>query len=228
MRDLSDELDELITVITEIEAMINERPLTYVSSDLDEPVPLTPSMLVHGCQLTLLPHYSVSADELEDLDYNADQTTLCKRAKHLDLLVKNCWQRWKMEYLPQLREAHIANEKRHRHGHGVSENSVTVGDVVLVHCDNEKRALWPLAVVTRLHTGNDGLVRSVEIKTKRGITNRSVTKLYPLEIKSVGATDDGQSEETKTVVTDEESRPKRTAAIKARSLIKGWISELSH
>ena len=42
--------DELYTAVTEVEAILNSRPLTYVSaSDLDEP--LTPSHLIMGKRL---------------------------------------------------------------------------------------------------------------------------------------------------------------------------------
>ena len=34
---------QLETVITEIEAMLNDRPLTYISSEVTDPEPLTPS-----------------------------------------------------------------------------------------------------------------------------------------------------------------------------------------
>ena len=57
-------LDELVTVVTEIETMINERPLTYVSSEADEPDPLTPSMLVNRRSLITLPRENITADEL--------------------------------------------------------------------------------------------------------------------------------------------------------------------
>ena len=37
-------LQQLETIVTEIEAMLNDRPLTYVSPDLSDPEPLTPSI----------------------------------------------------------------------------------------------------------------------------------------------------------------------------------------
>jgi len=35
-------------IIVEVEAMLNDTPLTYVSSDLGNPEPLTPSYLLYG------------------------------------------------------------------------------------------------------------------------------------------------------------------------------------
>ena len=42
--------DELLTVVTEVEAILNLRPLTYVSSE-DVEEPLTPSHLMLGYQM---------------------------------------------------------------------------------------------------------------------------------------------------------------------------------
>ena len=65
---------------------------------------------------------------------------------------------------------------------GETVNHIKVGDVVLVHCDISKRQHWPLsalAVVSELTLGKDGIARSAFIKTKNGVCNRPITKLYP-------------------------------------------------
>ena len=46
----------LSTVITEIEAVINDRPLTYISNTQSDLQPLTPSHLVSGRRITVLSH----------------------------------------------------------------------------------------------------------------------------------------------------------------------------
>ena len=50
----------------EIEAILNDRPLAYVSSELMDPDPLIPSHLLHGRRITCLPHQSVEINELTD------------------------------------------------------------------------------------------------------------------------------------------------------------------
>jgi hypothetical protein len=229
-------LDELLTLVVEVEALVNERPLTYTFSELDELIPLTPSMLLYGRSLTLVPQHDVTQDELSDPDYSVDPNILDKRSKHLDLVIKQCWKRWKTEYLPQLREAHCANTK----SRGLAtQNMIKVGDVVLVHNDIEKRSHWPLAVVTKLNTGHDGFVRSAEIRTKNGTTNRPIVKLYPLEVSSqteISENDQNPSNidtSTSQAVEDEfpvdvplPPKPKRQAALGAAKLIKGWTREL--
>ena len=41
-------MEQFQTIITEIEAHLNDRLITYVLSDCNEPEPLTPSHLLHG------------------------------------------------------------------------------------------------------------------------------------------------------------------------------------
>ena len=133
-----------------------------MSTDIAEPTPLTPSMSV--C-ITTLPHEHVTEDELSDINYNV--TDLQKRFKILDNLFEKCWIRWRDEYLPALREAHMAKTKRL----GQTTNIVKVGDVVLVHSNISKRAQWPLAIVTKLIPGNDVLVMDLVIDPLQSCTH---------------------------------------------------------
>ena len=70
--------DELLTLVTEVEAVLNSRPLSYIAmDDLEEP--LTPSHLLLGYRVLTLPDPSLS----DDLDYNASANDLSRRMKHL-------------------------------------------------------------------------------------------------------------------------------------------------
>ena len=59
-------LTVLQTLITEVEAILNDRPLTYVSSDMNDSQPLTPSQLLHGRRIVSIPHQHVTEQELDD------------------------------------------------------------------------------------------------------------------------------------------------------------------
>ncbi|GBM13210.1 hypothetical protein AVEN_187982-1 [Araneus ventricosus] len=48
-------VEHLLTVLIEIEGMINSRPITYVGSDTEEPTALTPSHFLLGKRITSLP-----------------------------------------------------------------------------------------------------------------------------------------------------------------------------
>ncbi|XP_063418336.1 uncharacterized protein LOC134700764 [Mytilus trossulus] len=60
------DLDMLHTVVTEIECTLNDRPLTYISTDEKDPEPLTPSHLMYGRRLKTLPHPSNDHSEFKD------------------------------------------------------------------------------------------------------------------------------------------------------------------
>ena len=96
--------DELQTLITEVEATLNSRPLSYVSpDDLEEP--LTPSHLITGHRILSLPEPAMGEDP-DDHTYQPTRERLTRRMKHLAELQHKFWTRWKREYLQELREHH--------------------------------------------------------------------------------------------------------------------------
>ena len=63
---------------------------------------------------------------------------------------------------------------------GNNEQQVNIGDVVFVH-DDSARVNWKLAVIESVNKGADGLIRSANIRTATGRTNRPIARLYPLK-----------------------------------------------
>jgi hypothetical protein len=101
--------DELVTAVTKVEAVINSRVLSYISSDdMDEP--LTPAHLLAGRRLLSLPDCRVNEDNFE---ISAEHLT---RMNFLGKIIENFWKRWEKEYLLELRDAH-------RYGERTSETS---------------------------------------------------------------------------------------------------------
>jgi len=163
------DLQTFQTVIAEVEAMMNDRPLTYVSSARDDPEPLTPSHLLHGRRLTSLPF--CERPEASCSHSNRDDVT--RRAQRHAQLIDHFWRRWTHEYLTSLRE--------YQRSSGTNHETIRVGDVVIVHDDFTPRSRWTLAVIEELCTGNDGFTRAARIRTSKGLTTRPIVKLYPLE-----------------------------------------------
>ncbi|XP_052761664.1 uncharacterized protein LOC128204293 [Mya arenaria] len=163
--------ETLSTIITEVGAVINDRPLTYVTFGEVETEPLTPSHLLFGRRLTKLP-YS------EDIELPGPRASnfenITKRARTQKKLIDNFRVRWKPEHLTAIREHHRVSGKK--------QQTIKFDDVVQVH-NETPRSSWKLAVMEETITENDGLVRAARIRTQNGHhTTRPIVELYPLEV----------------------------------------------
>ena len=78
---------QLQTLVVEIESILNDRPLTYVNSDLQDPQPLTPSHLLYGRRIQQVPHKLKDLEEVNDPSYVADSTELRKGVNRLTQLI---------------------------------------------------------------------------------------------------------------------------------------------
>ena len=171
--------EELLTAVIEVEAMLNSRPLTYLApDDLDEP--LTPSHLLTGRRILSLPDLPIGNEE----DYlpQPSQDELTRRMNHLNRILEHFWTRWKREYLLELRNAH----RYHGSSQRTADSPIAVGDIVIIHDENQPRGLWRMGRVDSLMRGKDGKVRAASVKTRAKdgkpiILRRPVQRLYPLE-----------------------------------------------
>ena len=59
--------------------------------------------------------------------------------------------------------------------------NLTVGELVVLVDDDVKRGKWPLGRITKVVPSEDGVVRTVEVKTKNGIYTRPAVKICKLE-----------------------------------------------
>ena len=87
-------LDQLQTVVVEVESMLNDRPLTYVNSDLQDPLPLTPSNLLYGRGIQQVLHALYDPEELNDPSV-VNGVDLRKRVDRLTQLIEHFASRWK-------------------------------------------------------------------------------------------------------------------------------------
>ena len=143
-------LHEMNTILTEVEGVINSRPITYVFDDKEGILyPLTPSHLVNSRNLLHLPTYRYH-------EVVSTYETLCKRARYSRFLLCHFTKRWKNEYLLGLMECYKPKDE-------MKEPAVAVGDMVIIKDDQEKRLFWKLAHIQELIPGKDGSVRSARI-----------------------------------------------------------------
>jgi len=161
---------ELETSLCEVESVINHRPLTCVTEDQDDLVPLTPAMFI-----TDLPITDVPEEDLFPIGATAGVLTQKKlgvKRKSLTKLLDELKERFRKEYLGQLIQR--GKEQKTR--------MLKVGDIVLMEKANQKRVLWPMARIEELFPGKDGQVRTAMVRTKTGRFLRPLQRLFPLEV----------------------------------------------
>ena len=165
-------LEEFVTVVKEAENIVNSRPLTY-QSDETRDVPLSPSQLAWGRDLTLMPPLLQPGDPLDE-DYDARAT----RAQYVLLsnALERFQKRWHNEYLLSLREKHY-NRCAENPTHHLS-----VGKLVMVRHDKVHRTEWPLGVITAIYPGERGVIRTAEVEECGRRSLRPVSYLVPLEL----------------------------------------------
>ena len=154
--------EEFSTVLIQIEACLNSRPLVPLNSADDDGIQsLTPGHFLIGQPLMALP----------DPSFSYYSVSLLRRWHLCQNLVRHFWQRWSGEYLTAL--------NRYNKWHFPSRN-VTLGDIVVLREDGTIPTNWPLARVIQTHPGKDSLVRVVTVKTANGIYKRPVSKIAVL------------------------------------------------
>ena len=199
--------DEVSTVVTEIEAIFNSRPLTYLyENELEEA--LTPSHLLVGRRLLSLSE--TPQEEDDDGGYGEQEDVARRRQRYLNKVLDNYWRRWKREYLVDLREYHRLEIKK-SHVPEISE-----GDIVSIEDENRKnRATWKLGKVEAVKKGQDEVIRGARVRLANGnFIDRPIQKLYPIEVNQRGTLTEVKDKCHKT-----DERPKRKAAIIATERI---------
>ena len=154
----------MYTLLSQIEAVLNSRPLSPLSNDPNDLQPLTPGHFLIGEPLT-----APVEPFLQHIKINR-----LSRWQSIERIRQCFWKRWSTEYLSSLQQR---TKWRRQHGHEVKE-----GTLVLIHEDNLPPLKWKLGRVIKLHPGKDNIVRVVSLKTINGEVKRPVTKLCILPI----------------------------------------------
>ncbi|XP_046963286.1 uncharacterized protein LOC124532427 [Vanessa cardui] len=148
--------EELSTLLTQIEACLNSRPLCPLSDS--DVLPLTPGHFLIGEPLITIP----------DEDYSKVNITGLQRWKLVQKMLNDFWKRWSAEYLITLNQRYKWSSK------GAEPE---IGDIVIIRDENLPPAKWLLGKVEKKHTGKDNITRVVTVKTKSGLFKRACNKL---------------------------------------------------
>lgn len=139
----------LVTLMAEVTAINNARPIATIPSDADEPQPLTPTMLLTMKARPLGPPPG---------NFVAQDLYAQCRWRRVQHLADQFWLRWRREYLQNLQPRRKWNKKR---------RNLAVGDVVTVKQTNSRRNQWPLGRIVKAIESEDGQVRKAEVMVRR-------------------------------------------------------------
>ncbi|XP_062703655.1 uncharacterized protein LOC134286102 [Aedes albopictus] len=157
--------DDMETLLCQIEACLNSRPLVALSDDPTDYEPLTPGHFLTGSALKSVP----------DVNYTEIASNRLTKWHHVQKLFQQLWKRWHLEYLSTLqpRSKWLSPPVQ------IEENQL-----VLLCDENSPPMKWPTARIHQTHPGPDGIVRVVTLQTPTGRFLRPVNKVCLLPIAS--------------------------------------------
>lgn len=155
--------EEMSTLLSQIEACLNSRPLSMLPDNSMDPVPLTPGHFLIGEPLIAVPERNYESSNISNL----------RRWQVTQRMLQDFWRRWSNEYLVHLLQ-------RYKWTKNVPEPGI--GDVVLVKEDNLPPARWLLGKVVEKHPGLDKVTRVVTLKCNGSLIKRPISKLCILPI----------------------------------------------
>lgn len=151
--------DEFATIVAEATCIMNNTPLCDSPYNPNEPLPLTPALLLTQ-KLEATPPPLGEFTSVDILSYGKNRY---KRVQHLS---NYFWHRWKNEYLDSLNK---------RKKWCIEGKTLKLRDLVLVKEKNSKRNKWPIGIIEELLKSTDGRIRSVIVST---IDQKGSKKFY--------------------------------------------------
>lgn len=153
--------EEFSTMLTQIEAVLNSRPMSPLSTDPTDLLPLTPAHFLIGRPLT--------APACHDLTGTPTQRLL--RYDRVEQIRQHFWARWSKEYISELQK---------RTKWQTQKDSITPNTLVLIKDENLPPLKWRLGRILQTYAGKDGISRVATIKTETGEIKRAFSRLCPL------------------------------------------------
>lgn len=138
----------LTTLMAEVTAIINARPLVPVSMDPEAALILTPmTLLTQKSKAIPTPPGDFSKSDMYKHQW-----------MRVQVLADTFWTRWQKEYLSLL---------QNRQKWQCSRPNLKEGDIILLKEKQLKRNEWPMGIVMKALPSRDGVVRKMEVKVTR-------------------------------------------------------------
>lgn len=150
--------EEFNTLLVQIEALLNSRPLSPLSSDPNDLSVLTPGHFLTLEPLTILPQVSTVDTKINVL----------RRWQLIQKMHQDFWRKWHLEYMHTLQQRHKWSD---------AQPNIAIGTLVLIANEQCSPMKWRLGRVTQLHAGADKICRVVTLRTATGECKRPVVKL---------------------------------------------------
>ncbi|XP_046619726.1 uncharacterized protein LOC124304951 [Neodiprion virginianus] len=161
--DASLTYEEISTVLSQIEACLNSRPLSALTDDPDDVSALTPGHFLIGAPLNALPEPTLADTP----------TSRLSRWQQLTQMRDHFWTRWSREYIQSL----IPRNKWLQ-----ARDNIKKGHLCLIRNEITPPSKWPLGRIIETLPGNDGLIRVAVIKTATTTLTRPINKIVLLPI----------------------------------------------
>lgn len=177
--------EEMTTLLYQIEACLNSRPLCPISDDINDVSYLTPGHFLIG-------EAPITVPEVNLLEENINRLS---RWKLVQRVYQEFWKVWHSEYLSQLQQ---------RPKWLKAQENIKEGQLVLLRENSKTPAKWPVARILKIYPGDDDNVRVVKLekhtasitppipkdyskyiaklKTHKSILKRSIAKISVLPI----------------------------------------------
>ena len=175
-------LSQLTTILTEVEVVVNSRPLVYVGDDIDSSHVLVPNnFLSMNSNNVIYDHCSEEKDKIYQSNITmSNAEKVLKVWKQGQQKLKQFWKLWRSEYLLNLRER-AQNLMSLKGPTKQAHNSPQVGDVVLIK-EDLPQGRWKVGVIHELVRGKDQMVRSARVLiSPNKCLHRALSLLYPIE-----------------------------------------------
>jgi hypothetical protein len=158
-----EDTEDFLNQLVKVENKLNNRQLTYVSSDPNENESITPNHLLFGQRGHVSsPEVFSSKDEISRKQWSIAQY-------YIDAF----WNRWLQEYIPTLQTRSKWTKQ---------STNFKIDDIVKITGENLKRGEWPLSPTIAFHPGEDELVRVVTVRTQNKDFKRLVTKIAAVSL----------------------------------------------
>ena len=167
----------LITLMAEVVAIVNARPISALPSDPDDPLPLSPAMLL---TMKTRPAGPPPGQFLRPDIYAHG------RQRRVQFLAEQFWTRWQREYLQSLQPRRKWTE---------TQRDLHVRDVVLMRDESQHRNDWPLGRISEAIRSEDDRVRKVKVDVVRDGERK--TYLQPIKELVLLLPDDGAEVDSK-------------------------------